>query len=128
MAASASAAAPLRATSPARSKVRRADNTAAASLTMPSTAGLPRQQAAADEARCEGDEQARHRLLLDLAAERLDGPCALGGEPVVELQRLVAELRGRLPRRALAGTALDVLDQRREVAAQRGKIVLENID
>src|SRR5258708_39718524 len=89
--------------------------------------GSARQQAADHEADTEGDEQARHRLLLDAAAERFDRSLAAGGEVLVEALSLVADLRDAAARRA-AGAGLDVPHQRREVTLQRRDVFEEGIE
>src|SRR4051794_22362811 len=123
---------PRRSAAPSPLVKRPSASSASASLSNPPIAGVSaRQQAAGDEAGSEGDEDAAQRLLVDMAADRLRRALALGGEPVVELLRLAAELGGHLARRAgdsAGGAAAHMHHQRGEIALERGDVLGDSLD
>ena len=83
----------------------------------------------ADETGTGGDQQREQGVFLDLAADHLGLSLALGGDVVVELLRAIFEvldgalgtLGGALG--TLGCACLQVLDQSRNVALQRGEVV-----
>src|SRR5436305_13921852 len=101
---------PRRSAAPRPLVKRVSASSASTSLSNPPMARSARQEPAGEEPGGEGDEHAGQRLLVDVPGEGRRRALALGGEPGVELLRLVAELDARPTvryRSSLGGAASD---------------------